>query len=130
MEPEFVPEHRRPDAPGIAMNYDNTVSLYQVVEGGESFEEAAKAAFALLRKAQDMYPGWPRLSYLDVDGHSGPRSGFDEDFFEFQQEFWFSTVAHFVTAFDTPLTGPLLNPSAQRTDLPDSLDITSDDPNT
>ena len=129
MEPEYVPEHRRPDAPGVAMNFDNTVSLYQVVTGGESFEEAAKAAFGLLREAQERYPDWPRLYYLDIEGHQGPRSGFDEDFFEFQQEFWFSTVAHFVTAFDTPLTGPLLNPDSQRNDLPDSLDITSDDPN-
>ncbi len=127
MEPEYVPEHRKPDAPGITMNFDNTVSLYQVVGEDESFDEAARAAFVLLRESQDRYPDWPRLFYLDIEGHRGPRSGFDEDFFEFQQEFWFSTVAHFVTAFDTPLTGALLNPGRQRNDLPDTLDITHDD---
>jgi len=125
MEPNFVPEYQKPDAPGIAMNFDNTVSLYQVVGEADTFEEAAREAFALLREAQDRYPDWPRLYFLDIAGHRGPRSGFDEDFFEFQQEFWFSTVAHFVTAFETPLTGPLLNPQPQRNDVPDSLDITS-----
>ena len=127
MEPAFVPEHRKPDAPGVAMNFDNTVSLYQVVGENDSFEGAARVAFALLREAQERYPDWPRLFYLDIEGHRGPRSGFDEDFFEFQQEFWFSTVAHFVTAFDTPLAGALLNPERQRNDVPDSLDITHDD---
>lgn len=130
MEPAFIPEHRKPDAPGISMNFDNTVSLYQVVAGDASFDEAARAAFALLREAQDRYPDWPRLFFLDIEGHPGPRSGFDEDFFEFQQEFWFSTVAHFVTAFETPLAGALLNPGQQRNDVPDSLDINSDNAST
>lgn len=127
MEPPFVPEYNRPDAPGIAMNFDNTVSIRHDVAPDDTFEAAARAVFGLLREAQARYPDWPRQFFLVVDGHSGPRSGFDEDFFEFQQEFWFSTVAHFVTAFDTPLTGPLVNPQPQRNDVPDSLDITSED---
>lgn len=121
MEPQFTPEYRKPDAPGIAMNFDNTVSLYHIVESDETFEQAADVVFGLLKKAQEQYPGWPRVFYLDVLGHKGDRSGFNEDFFEFQQEFWFSTVAHFVTAFDTPLMGGLINPNPQRNDLPDEI---------
>ena len=121
MEPQFTPEYRKPDAPVIAMNFDNTVSLYHIVESDESFEQAADVVFGLLKKAQEQYPGWPRVFYLDILGHKGDRSGFDEDFFEFQQEFWFSTVAHFVTAFDTPLMGGLINPNPQRNDLPDEI---------
>ena len=95
------PQYNKPDAPGIAMNFDNTVSLYQIVGADETFDEAAAEAFSLLREAQEKYPDWPRVFYLDIEGHKGPQSGFDADFFEFQQEFWFQTIAHFVTAFDT-----------------------------
>lgn len=123
MEPEYVPEYRKPEESGIAMNFDNTVSIRHVVSPEDSFDDAARAVFTLLREAQDRYPDWPRTFYLDVIGHRGDRYGFDEDFFEFQQDFWFSTVAHFVTAFDTPLTGALVNPQPQRNDVPDSLSI-------
>lgn len=115
------PQYNKPDAPGIAMNFDNSVSLYQIVREGDTFESAATAAFALLKEAQTNYPDWPRVYYLDVEGHKGERSGFNEAFFEFQQEFWFQTIAHFVTAFDTPLTGGLMNPNPQNNTIPDDL---------
>ena len=117
----FIPEYNKPDAPGIAMNFDNTVSLYHMVEPDDTFEDAAGAVFSLIKTAQEDYPDWPRILYVDILGHKGERSGFDEDFFEFQQEFWFSTVAHFVTAFETPLLGGLVNPNPQQNDLPDQL---------
>lgn len=123
MEPAFIPEYNKPDAPGIAMNFDNTVSIWHVVAESDTFDVAATAVFSLLREAQERYPDWPRTMFVDIAGHRGDRYGWDEDFFEFQQDFWFSTVAHFVTAFETPLTGPLMNPNPQRNDLPDSLKI-------
>ena len=52
-----------------------------------------------------------------------PQSGFDADFFEFQQEFWFKTIAHFVTAFDTPMVGGLVNPNPQQNNVPDTLKV-------
>jgi len=119
--PGFTPRYNKPDAPGIAMNFDNTVSLYHIVEPEDSFEQAVNDVFGLVKEAQDEYPDWPRVFYLDIRGHKGERSGFDEDFFEFQQEFWFSTIAHFVTAFDTPLLGGLVNPEPQKNDMPDEL---------
>lgn len=125
MEPSFSPDYNKPDEPGIAMNFDNTVSLYQIVSESESFEEAAASAFALLRDAQKQYPDWPRIFYLDVLGHEGEQQGFDADFFEFQQEFWFATVAHFVTAFELPMLGGLVNPNPQRNDIPDELSFGS-----
>ena len=118
-----LPEYRKPDAPGIAMNFDNTVALYAVIQSSWSFEQAANEVFGLLKEAQDRYPGWPRIFYVDIIGHKGERAGWDEDFFEFQQEFWFATMAHFVTAFDLPLTGPLANPELQRDDIPDGITI-------
>lgn len=117
------PQYNKPDSPGIAMNFDNTVSLYQIVGSQESFDEAATAAFALVREAQEKYPDWPRVYYLEIEGHKGAQSGFDEDFFEFQQEFWFQTIAHFVTAFETPMVGALINPEPQRNDIPDALKV-------
>ena len=94
----FIPEYAKPDAPGVHMGFDNSVSIYHVVGPEDSFETAAQDVFTWLR-----------------------------DFYEFQQEFWFSTVAPFVTAFETPMTGPLVNPDRQRNDVPDALRIGGDD---
>jgi len=120
---EFIPEYNRPDEPGIAMNFDNTVSLYHIVREDDTFESAVSGVFGLLKRAQAEYPEWPRMFYVEITGHEGDRDGFDDEFFEFQQEFWFSTLAHFVTAFDLPMTGGLVNPNPQRNDLPDELVI-------
>ena len=105
------------------MNFDNTVSLYQIVSAEDSFDAAAAEAFSLLREAQEKYPDWPRVFYLDIEGQKGPQSGFNEDFFEFQQEFWFQTIAHFVTAFETPIVGALINPNPQQNDIPSELKV-------
>ena len=123
MKPDFTPNYQKPDEPGVAMNFDNTVSLYQRVAPETTFDEAAREAFRLVREAQDKYPNWPRVFYLDIEGHKGDQRGYDADFFEFQQEFWFATIAHFVTAFETPLVGGLVNPDLQRNDIPDELSI-------
>ncbi len=121
--PSFIPEYKKPEAPGIWMNFDNTVSLYHIVAAADDFAQASQDVFALVLESQQRFPDWPRVLYLDIVGHRGPHHGFDADFFEFQQEFLFSTVAPFLTGFDTPITGPLINPDAQRNDLPDSLRI-------
>ncbi len=120
-EPPFVPAYEKPDAPGIWMNFDNTVSIYLVVATDDTFEAAARDAFSLLKRAQEEFPDWPRAFYVDVNGHEGDHAGFDADLYEFQQEFFFSTLAPFLTGFDLPLTGPLINPEPQRNDLPDEL---------
>lgn len=123
MPPEFVPEYNKPDAPGITMNFDNSVSIYYVVNAQETFEAAALSVFNLLREAQDRYPGWSRVLYLDIEGHVDQQGNFEDDFVEFQQELLFSTVAPFLCAFETPLTGGLINPDPQRNDVPDELVI-------
>jgi len=111
------------------MNFDNTVSIYVVVGPKETFNEAAQAVFAAVREAQVRYPDWPRILYLDVVGHSNGDGSFTEDFVEFQQEFWFSVIAPFLTGFELPLTGGLINPDEQRNDLPDSLAVQGNSPN-
>lgn len=103
------------------MNFDNTVSIYHVVQADTEFLQAAQDIFQLLQDAQHRFPDWPRLFYLDIKGHRATMQQFEEDFVEFQQEFWFSAIAPFLTCFDLPLTGPLANPDAQRNDVPDSL---------
>lgn len=122
----FVPEYNKPEAPGLHMNFDNTASVYYIVAPEESFDEAAQGVFDLLREAENRYPGWPRTLFLDIAGHDGDAAGFDADFYEFQQEFLFSVIAPFVSALETPLTGPLVNPDQQRNDLPDRLNIGAD----
>ena len=66
--PEYVPEYNKPDAPGIHMNFDNTVSLYHIVEEEDDFETAAQDIFALAKTAQEEFPDWPRVLYLDIPG--------------------------------------------------------------
>ena len=122
----FVPEYAKPDAPGVHMGFDNTVAIYYVVAPDETFEEAAQGVFALLRQAESRFPGWPRVFYVDVAGHEGDAAGFSPDLYEFQQDFWFSSVAPFVQAFELPLTGGLVNPERQRDDVPERLRIGED----
>ena len=122
-EPPLIPEYNKPESPGIWMNFDNTVSIYHVVEPGDTFEKAAQDVFGYLRRAQQDFPNWPRVFYLDIKGHEGEQAGFDGDFYEFQQEFFFSTMAAFLTGFELPLTGALINPEEQRNDVPDVLKI-------
>ncbi len=120
-EPPFIPAYRKPDAEGIWMQFDNTVAIHHIVRAEDTFDQAAAAVFNYLKKAQGDFPDWPRVFYLDVEEHTGEYAGFDADFYEFQQEFFFSTMAPFLTGFHMPLTGPLVNPEAQRNDLPDEL---------
>ena len=105
------------------MNFDNTISIYMRVNAHDSFEEAAQTAFGLICKAQVRYPDWPRVMYLDIAGHRNGFGGFEDDFIEFQQDFWFATIAPFLTSFELPLTGGLINPAPQRNDIPDALSI-------
>lgn len=119
----LVPDYSKPEAPGLAMNFDNTVSLYHVVGPEDAFEQAAQDVVDLLREAQQRFPDWPRTFYVDIVGHVDETGRFTEDFVEFQQEFFFSVVAPFVTAFELPLTGGLVNPDPQRNDVPDRLRI-------
>ena len=103
------------------MQFDNTVAIRHIVRAEDGFEQAAAAVFGYLKEAQRDFPDWPRVLYLEVEEHEGDSGGFDPDFYEFQQEFFFSTMAPFLTGFHMPLTGPLVNPETQRNDLPDEL---------
>jgi hypothetical protein len=118
-----TPVFNKPETPGIAMNFDNSVGVYHIVGPEDSFETAAREVFALLIEAEQRFPGWPRTFYLDIEGHTDAEGRLADDFVEFQQEFLFSVVGPFVTAMHTPLTGGVLNPEPQRNDLPDRLRI-------
>ena len=105
------------------MNFDNSVSIYLIISPTDRFSDSAQAVFSAVREAQRLYPDWPRTMYLDIHGHVDKYGNFTDEYVEFQQEFWFSVVAPFLVAFDLPLTGALLNPEAQRNDIPDSLAV-------
>ena len=107
-QPPFIPTYHKPESPGVWMNFDNTVAIYHVVEAGDDFYKAAQDVLDAVREAQDRFPDWPRVFYLDVNGHADAQHGFEDDFVEFQQEFWFSAIAPFLTGFDLPLTGALV----------------------
>ncbi|HET6569572.1 MAG TPA: hypothetical protein VFG50_16525 [Rhodothermales bacterium] len=120
--PPFVPEYNKPDAPGIWMNFDNTVSVYHVVGEDDDFNAAAGDIFVLLKEAQDRFPDWPRVLYLEIEGHLDDQGRFEPDFVELQQEFLIAALGQFFTALDMPLVS-VLNPNVQSNELPDALRI-------
>ena len=112
--------YSKPDAPGIWMNFDNTVSLYHIVGEKDTFERAAGDLFALIKEAQERFPDWPRLLFLDIEGHLDALGRFEDAFVELQQEFMFGFLGPFLTTVDLPLVSAL-NPEPQRNDLPDKI---------
>ncbi len=122
-----APKYNKPEKPGVWLGFDNSVSIYQVVKSEDSFDEAARVAFNYLKEAEERYPSWQRIYYLDIGGHEGIDAGFDEDMSEFQQEFLIGVMGKFFTGLDLPMLS-VLNPETQSNDLPDALAI--GDPNT
>jgi hypothetical protein len=118
--PDFVPEYNKPDAPGLHMNFDNTVSLYHIVGAEDDFEMAAHDVFALLKEAQAEFPDWPRVLYLDIEDHVRDDGRLEEDMIELQQEFLLAAMGRFFTALALPLVS-VVNPDDQVNDLPDEL---------
>ena len=122
MTAPLIPAYNKPDTPGISMNFDNTVSLYHVVQPDDDFERAAQDIFALIREAQRRFPDWPRVFYLDIAGHLDDMGRFEPDMVELQQEFMIAALGRFLTAIDMPLVS-VVNPDVQANDVPDSLGI-------
>ena len=118
--PDFVPEYNKPDASGIHMNFDNTVSLYHIVEEEDDFETAAQDIFALLKEAQEEFPDWPRVFYLDIEDHTRDDDRLEEEMIELQQEFLIAAMGKFFTALALPLVA-VVNPEDQVNDIPDEL---------
>jgi hypothetical protein len=124
--PDFVPEFNKPDAPGIHMNFDNTVSIYHIVAPDDDFEAAAQDVFALLKDAQDRFPDWPRVLYLDINGHVDEQGRFSDEMLELQQEFLIAALGRFFTALALPIVA-VVNPDKQANDVPDSLRLQAPD---
>ena len=122
MNPPIIPQYNKPEAPGIWMNFDNTVSLYHVVSETDHFDAAAQNIFNLVKEAQEKYPDWPRVLYLDIQGHLDELGRFQDDMVELQQEFLIAALGKFLTALDLPLVS-VVNPELQDNNLPDSLAI-------
>ncbi len=118
--PPLVPEFNKPDAPGLHMNFDNTVALYHVVAPEDDFDAAAQDVFTLLKEAQERFPDWPRVLYLDIHGHLDEMGRFEPDMVELQQEFLIAGMGAFFTALAMPLVS-VVNPERQTSDLPDRL---------
>ena len=105
---------KRPDDRGVA--------LYHVVLFHEGFEDAARALFRLLRRAQDVKPGARRMLFLDIEGHRQADGRFDADMRELQQAFLFDVLAPFLTEAHCTLVA-FRNPQPQDDDLPADLVI-------
>lgn len=127
MEPRFVPAYNKPEAPGIWMSIDNAVSVYHVVEENHDFDRASQDLFRLLRQANERFPEWPRVLYLDIQGHLDPLGRFDGDMVELQQEFLIQALGEFWTALAMPLVS-VVNPKPQNNAIPDALVVRPPEP--
>ncbi len=116
------PEYEKPQSPGVYAGMENTAHIYHVVRAEDDFDNACTTVFALIRRAAGEYPGARRVLYVDIEGHAGGSSGYDGDFFEFQQEFLQGFLGPFLTAMDLPLIS-VFNPRDQREDLPDLIEV-------
>jgi hypothetical protein len=119
-QPDFVPEFNKPDAPGIHMTFNNTVSIYHIVDADDDFATAAQDLFALLKETQERFPDWPRVLYLDIDGHLDDQDRFTDEMVELQQEFLIAAMGRFFTALALPIVA-VVNPDDQDNDVPDEL---------
>lgn len=116
------PIHQKPEKPGVFEGAEDTVHILYVAGPDAGFEQAAMEAFSLIKEAQQRFPDRRRVFYLEIEGHEGTSSGFDPDFFEFQQEFLQGFLGPFLSGLDMPLQS-LFNPNPQRNDLPDKIDF-------
>ncbi|HBS03481.1 MAG TPA: hypothetical protein DEA96_00855 [Leptospiraceae bacterium] len=116
------PVYQKPESPGYEPGPENTVHILYRVEPETSFEQAASETFDLVLQAQKEYPGWARVLYLEINGHTGTQFGFDGDFFEFQQEYLQGFLGPYLSGLDLPLLS-VFNPRPQKNDLPDKIEI-------
>ena len=76
---------------------DRAVGLYNVVYAHETFEEAAKALFALVQNAEDKRLEKSRRLFLDIEGHRNEHGGFDDDMRELQQGFLTTFLSRYLS---------------------------------
>lgn len=101
---------------------ERRVALYHVVYANESFETAAQTIVSIIRNAQRLTPGQPRVLYLDIEGHRLADGAFDPGMLELQKQFAAQMLLPYVTEAVLPI-GNLRNPEPQRDDVPDELVI-------
>ena len=113
-----------PDEPGIHQSGDDgSIAILHQVGQFDNFNDAATAVFAYLKQCEANFPGSPRHLFIEIEGHEGPQHGYDEDFFEFQQDFLLGALGPFFSSMHLPATGSLMNNQAQSNDIPDRLDL-------
>ena len=105
---------------------DGAVALYHVMRAHEDFETTAQALVEVVRYAVREFPGQRRLLYFDVEEHRNTAGGFDRDAYQIQQRFLIGFLMPYLSELHIPL-GTVVNPKAQRDDIPDELRI---DPST
>jgi hypothetical protein len=88
----------------------------------ETFDKAAQTLLRLLHGAQLQSPDAERILYLDIDGHTNPSGGFDDDMYELQTKFMAEILMKFLTRAETPL-GEYRNPLPQDNNIPSILNL-------
>ncbi|MCP4680078.1 MAG: hypothetical protein GY854_32215 [Deltaproteobacteria bacterium] len=103
---------------------ERAVALYHVVYANEGFEEAARALFGLVQKAEQEAPGKDRILYLDIDGHRNSEGGFDADMLELQQEYLVGFLGKYLSEIKAPLVNIKIK-NGQQNDIPPELMISA-----
>ncbi|MCH2174700.1 MAG: hypothetical protein MK193_03110 [Lentisphaeria bacterium] len=108
---------------GVHILPNNHIAVCYRASESSTFEEAANGIIQVLAQAEGEFPGLAREMYLLIDGHDGQHYGFDDDFFELQNDFLIGTLGRFFTALHLPGCGTLTSSEAQQNDVPQFIQI-------
>jgi 5-methylcytosine-specific restriction endonuclease McrA len=100
------------------------LAIYHTMVIEENFERCAHRLHEMIKGAQRMAPGAPRILYLDVDGHRNEQDGFDRDAFEIIRHFVPDFLFPYLTEYHSPYRDAI-NFKGQRNDIPAELIISS-----
>jgi 5-methylcytosine-specific restriction endonuclease McrA len=90
----------------------------------ENFERCAHRLHEMVKGAQRLSPGAPRILILRVDGHRNDAGGFDRDAFEIIKDFALKYLGPYLTEYYSPYSH-LVNRRRQLNDIPEELTILS-----
>lgn len=117
---QLVALHQNPN------NDTKRIAIYHVVYENENFEDAASTLFGLISNAQQKFPDYERILYLDIDGHRDKKGVFDEDMFELQCQYILGFLFKYLSKAYLPIV-EVENKEGQRNDIPEKFFILSND---
>jgi hypothetical protein len=101
---------------GVNKMKSKSIAIHHRILEKESFEDAAKTLFDLVKHSSTKFPKKPRHLFLEIEGHRNTDGGFDKDMFELQKDFLLGYLGPYLTGINIPL-GSFTNKKTQKEDI-------------